>query len=127
MLHCQSFVNILLVLDEFITSSLLFFNVKWFYTTLYNTCVRSWQFFSTFLCHLRDFMKIFPILEWKNKENWHVCFRREENRNFWAKYSYAFICISLSFLNCETNTVKPLKTDIPRDKQKCPSYRGNFQ
>ena len=53
-----------------------------------------------------------------------LCFRREENRNFWAKYSYAFICISLSFLDCETNTVKPLKTDTPRDKQKYPSYRG---
>ena len=24
----------------------------------------------------------------------------------------------------EWNTVKPLKTDTPRDEQKCPSYRG---
>ena len=25
------------------------------------------------------------------------------------------------------NTVKPLKTDTPRDEKKCQSYRGNFQ
>ena len=36
-----------------------------------------------------------------------------------------YVSRSLKFLKTNIrNTVEPLKTDTPRDKYKCPSYRG---